>query len=95
MQCQFMVPWTPGKIEAIAYRKGKEIAKTSQTTAGAPVRIDIDIENKNLKADCQDISIVSISQKDNNGILYPYGENRIHAYIEGDARILSFEMVVL
>lgn len=91
MQCQFMVPWTPGKIEAIAYRKGKEIAKTSQTTAGAPVRIDIDIENKNLKADCQDISIVSISQKDNNGILYPYGENRIHAYIEGDARILSFE----
>ena len=85
------VPWTPGKIEAIAYRKGKEIARTSQATAGTPAKIDIDIENKNLKADCQDISIISISQKDNNGILYPYGENRIHANIKGDARILSFE----
>lgn len=91
MQCEFRVPWTPGKIEAIAYRKGKEIARTSQATAGTPAKIDIDIENKNLKADCQDISIISISQKDNNGILYPYGENRIHANIKGDARILSFE----
>lgn len=91
MQCEFRVPWTPGKIEAIAYRKGKEIARTFQATAGAPVGIDIDIENKNLKADCQDISIISISQKDDKGVLYPYGENRIHAYIEGDARILSFE----
>lgn len=91
MQCEFRVPWTPGKIEAIAYRKGKEIARTFQATAGAPVRIDIDIENKNLKADCQDISIISISQKDSKGVLYPYGENRIHAYIEGDAKILSFE----
>ena len=64
MQCEFRVPWTPGKIEAIAYRKGKEIARTSQATAGTPAKIDIDIENKNLKADCQDISIISISQKD-------------------------------
>lgn len=63
MQCEFRVPWTPGKIEAIAYRKGKEIARTSQATAGTPAKIDIDIENKNLKADCQDISIISISQK--------------------------------
>lgn len=95
MQCEFRVPWTPGKIEAIAYRKGKEIARTSQATAGTPAKIDIDIENKNLKADCQDISIISISQKDNNGILYPYGENRIHANIKGDARILSLKAVTL
>lgn len=91
MQCQFNVPYEKGIIEAIAYRKGKVIAHDTQRTAGAPTQLGISIENPSLEADFSDISILTIRQEDASGTLYPYGENRIHAHIEGGAKILSFE----
>ena len=91
MQCEFMVPWTPGKIEAVAYRDGKEIARTAQITSDTPSRIGIEMENGHLKADGSDISILTFRQLDARGTLYPYGENRVHVVISGPARMLSFE----
>ena len=91
IQCEFSVPWTPGTLEAVAYRRGKEIARATQHTAGAPCQLDISVENESLKADGEDISILTFRQEDQAGILYPYGENRIHVGIMGNARVLSFE----
>ena len=91
MQCQFDVPWTAGTVEAIAYRKGKEIARSIQRTAGAPSQLGIEIQHPNLKADLADVSILTIRQEDAQGTLYPYGENRVHVYVEGGAKVLSFE----
>ena len=91
IQCQFDVPYEKGTLEAIAYRNGKEIARSTQRTAGAPTQLGIDIENPQLKADFTDVSILTIRQEDANGTLYPYGENRIHAFISGAAKVLSFE----
>ena len=91
MQCQFDVPYEEGTLEAIGYRDGKVIARNTQRTAGAPTQLGISIENPKLKADYKDVSILTIRQEDNNGTLYPYGENRIHAYITGAAKVLSFE----
>lgn len=91
MQCQFDVPYKEGKLEAIAYRDGEAIAHHVQRTAGAPTQLGIAIENATLEADYEDISILTIRQEDNLGTLYPYGENRIHVYIDGAAKVLSFE----
>ncbi|MFI3321444.1 MAG: glycoside hydrolase family 2 TIM barrel-domain containing protein [Rikenellaceae bacterium] len=91
MQCEWMVPWKEGKVEAIAYRDGKEIARTFQQSSGAPTQIALSVENSDLKADNENISIVTIRQEDENGTLYPYGENRVHAHIVGAARMLSYE----
>ncbi len=91
MQCEWLVPWQEGYIEAIAYRDGREIARTKQLTSGAPTQLGISIENPTLRADGIDVSIITIRQEDNNGTLYPYGENRIYAKIEGGARMLSME----
>lgn len=91
MQCEWMVPWTPGTIEAVAYRNGKEIARTQQRTSSESIKLDISIENNNLKADKENISIITVKEVDRNGTLYPYGENRVYAKINGGARMLSFE----
>ena len=91
MQCEFMVPWQEGTVEAIAYRKGKEIARTKQTTADAPSQLNVSVENKELKADGEDVSILTIRQEDAKGTLYPYGENRIHVHVNGPAFVFSFE----
>ncbi|MBD3588420.1 glycoside hydrolase family 2 TIM barrel-domain containing protein [Bacteroides sp. GM023] len=91
IQCEWLVPWQSGTIEAIAYRNGKEIARTTQRSASVPSQLHISIENPILKADKENISIITIEQKDANGVLYPYGENRIYTQIYGGARMLSFE----
>ena len=91
LQCQWLVPWEPGKIEAIAYRKGKEIARETIKTSGAPAKLVIDKPSEDLKTDNEDISIVTVKQEDTDGNFYPYGENRIYAVIYGNARMLSME----
>jgi len=84
MQCDWMVPWTPGTVEAVGYRNGQEIVRTAQTTAGAPARLA-------LTAEGETCPIVTVTQTDTAGIMNPYAENRIHYHIDGPARILSLE----
>ena len=91
MQCEWLVPWKEGVVEAIAYRNGVEIARTSQKSSGAPEKLSLELSSNNLMADKEDITILTIEQQDSNGTLYPYGENRVYTKLFGGARVLSFE----
>lgn len=91
MQCEWLVPWIPGIIEAVAYSNKKEIASTKQTSAGVPSKLKVETDNKDLKADNKDMAIITVSQTDAKGVFYPYGENRMHYYLEGPAVIRSLE----
>ncbi|MFR9642021.1 MAG: glycoside hydrolase family 2 TIM barrel-domain containing protein, partial [Rikenellaceae bacterium] len=91
MQCQWLVPWCEGELTAIAYRNGKEIAREVMRSSGAPATLKIESDNSALKSDCDDIAIVTLTQVDEAGTHYPYGENRIYTKIFGQAKMLSFE----
>jgi len=91
LQCQWLVPWAPGQVQAIAYKNGQEIARETIKTSGAPTKIAIEKPHEELKNDFEDIAIVTIKQEDAKGNFYPYGENRIYTKIYGNARMLSFE----
>ena len=91
MQCEWLVPWRKGEIEAVAYRAGKEIARTTMRSAGAPSKLIVKSSTNNLKPNYDDIAVVSITQTDNEGTHYPYGENRQYVHLVGEARVLSFE----
>lgn len=84
MQCEWMVPWTPGKLVAIAYQNGREVARSEQTTAAEPAALSLSVEGEQYP-------ILTVEQVDAKGVLNPYAENRIHYYIDGPARILSLE----
>ena len=84
MQCEWMVPWRPGTIEAVGYKNGKEILRTSQTTAGVPAQLK-------LRSEGIFCPIITVTATDNKGVMNPYAENRIHYHIDGPARILSLE----
>lgn len=86
MQCGWDVPWTPGKLTAIAYRNGMEICRESISTAGAPATFSVkkegDIENGH--------AILTFTQKDKEGNIFPYGDNRIFISLT-NATVQSFE----
>ena len=91
MACQWLVPWQPGTLEAIAYRGGREVARTRQRTASAPAALRVDTDQSALAVDGQDVAVVTLAQVDAAGTLYPYGENRIGFRLEGPARLLALE----
>ena len=87
MQCEWMVPWAPGTIEAVGYKDGQEILRTAHTTADTPAQLAFSVEGETCP-------IITVTQQDKNGVMNPYAENRIHYYLESDdssARILSLE----
>lgn len=85
MQCQWMVPWTPGTLLAIARTNGKEVARTTQTTAGQPS----DLKNTFQKLD--NTLVCTTQLVDDKGNLAPYADNRIYYHLDGSINLISHE----
>ncbi|MFD0835679.1 sugar-binding domain-containing protein [Mariniflexile aquimaris] len=91
MQCEWMVPYEEGKLEAVAYKNGIEVKRTSMVTSKAPSQL----KNSLIKLDAEDgfsASYILTSEALNaNKTLYPYGENRVYYAITGDVEKVSME----
>lgn len=85
MQCEWLVPWEPGTLLAIARSNGKEVSRTSHTTANQPSSFDFKLEylGKN--------TVLTTTLIDENGTHTPYADNRIHYFMNGPVRLLSHE----
>ncbi len=91
MQCEWMVPWSEGVIEAVAFRKGVEIARDKQTTAGRAAQIKLSADSENFDKGPEGLAIATIEMNDEKGNFSPYGENRIYLNLSGGAYVRSLE----
>ena len=91
MQCEWLVEWEEGVIEAIAYEDGKEISRSTQTSSGAPSLLDVTKDESYLTGKDEDIHIITIKQNDSKGTLYPYGENRVYFHLDKGLEVVSAE----
>ncbi|WP_372756076.1 glycoside hydrolase family 2 TIM barrel-domain containing protein [Labilibaculum sp.] len=91
MQCEWLVPWKAGKITAVAYNNGEEVARTEQITADAPSKLKTTIQIGNFESNAKDLAILTTSACDEKGNLYPYGENRVYYHFDGPVRLRSLE----
>ncbi len=81
------VTFEPGKIEAVGYNGGKEVARYAIQTAGKPAAIKLSkIENPSgWKADGADVALVQIEVVDEQGRRCPLANDMIHYDLEGPA----------
>lgn len=91
MQCEWLVPWEPGVLEAVGYRNGREVARATHRTAGAPAGLRLAVESGGFAADGRSTARLTVAQADAAGVFYPYGENRVAFRVEGPARLLALE----
>ena len=91
MQCDWMVPYEEGIIEAVAYIDGKEVKRTSFTTSKQPSKLKTSIQKLNAEDSFTTSYIVTSESLDANNNLYPYGENRVYYNIQGDIKKISME----
>jgi len=91
MQCEWMVPYQEGKLEAIAYVGGKEIDRTSFSTSSQPSQLKTSVQKLEAEESFTTSYIISSESLDDNHNLYPYGENKVYYNIQGDVKTISME----
>lgn len=85
---QWSVKYEPGKLEAIAYKKGKKLMSVVETTNEA-AGIRIEPSKTQLNADGKDISVINISVIDKEGREVPDANQMIEFALKGDAKIIG------
>lgn len=87
MQCEWLVPWEPGTLEAIAFRDGREVARSVRRTAEPPAGLRTTLE----RVEQSDCFIATTQVIDQAGVRNPTSMARVHYHPLGGVRILSVE----
>ena len=91
MQCEWMVPYEEGTLEAVAYNDGKEVKRTSFSTSKQPSKLKTSIQKLDAEDGFTTSYIITSESLDASDNLYPYGENKVYYNIQGDVKKISME----
>ncbi len=82
------VIYEPGKLEAVAYKKGKTFKHKVETTWQA-FEVVLTPYKTTMLADGKDATVINVSIIDNQGREVPMADNMIRFAISGDAKIIG------
>ena len=85
------IPFTPGKITAIARNGGKEVARHELATTGKAVALKIETENANWKADGMDLQYVKVYAIDSKGNKVPTATGELSFDVSGAATLIAVD----
>lgn len=85
----WMVPYKPGKLEAIGYKNGRIVSRTKVETTKEPVQIKLTPYRNSLSGDGRDAMPVTVEVVDSKGRHVPTANNMIEFSISGPARIIG------
>ncbi|MBB1489877.1 DUF4982 domain-containing protein, partial [Oceanospirillum sp. D5] len=71
MQCEWMVPYKEGKLEAIAYIDGKEVKRTLFNTSEQPSKLKTSVQKLEAEDSFEASYIITSESLDENNNLYP------------------------
>ncbi len=83
------VPYKAGNLVAIGYISGKEVNRSTLSTATAPTNISISADRDVLKAGVQDLSYITVQLLDEKGRKNPKMDQEVSFEISGSGEIIS------
>ena len=83
------IQYADGKLLAIAYNGGKEVARHQIETTGKAVKLSATAEDNTWKADGTDLMHIRIQAVDSKGRHVPMAQDELHFSVEGDASIVA------
>jgi beta-galactosidase len=83
------VVYQPGELKAVAYKNGKEWATDVMKTAGPAAKLLMQADRTTFAADGWDLSFVTVTVADKDGLLVPRSMNRVRFSIEGPGQIVA------
>ncbi len=89
LHVKWRVPFEPGILKAITKKNGKIVLQKEIRTAGAPYKINMQVENNHNAGKKNDLAFVQIQIVDKEGNIVPDANNLITFSLVGDAKILA------
>ena len=86
---EWTVPYTPGKLEVLAYDGDTVVARDERITTGAPARLMLTLDSKELRANGEDIAICSCYAVDEEGNEVPDATPTVEFSTNGIGQIYS------
>jgi len=83
------IPFQPGVLKAIGYSGTKKVAEYLLQTATATAKISMEADRKEIMADGQDLSYITVELKDANGITNPLTSLPVSFKISGPGEIVA------
>ncbi len=85
----FYVPYQAGKLEAIGYSDGNEVARSIVETTGTPVAMRLSADQTGIDGDGRDVMTITVSCVDAKGRAVPTANLPVHFEIDGPANIIG------
>jgi beta-galactosidase len=83
--------YEPGTIQAHGRNGGKEVATDELRTAGAPVRLVVETGHPLLTPDWNDVSFVTVTAVDANGVPCPWAADPVTFQVAGPGVIAAVD----
>jgi len=87
----FAVPYSSGQLKAVGVENDKEMESTILKTAGDAAKIKLTADRKEILANGQDLSFITVEITDKDGIVQPNATNRLHFKIDGHGVIAGVD----
>ncbi len=85
------VPFEAGKIEAISYKDGREVARDIRHSAGTPVALRLTADREVISADGYDLSFVTVEAVDANGREVPVADDMLNFSVSGAGELFGVD----
>jgi len=89
MHLEWLVPYAPGELKAVASKDNSVVATTTTRTAGLPARIALAADQLNISASRRDLSYVTIRIEDKAGNFVPTAAQWVTFELKGPGRIVG------
>ncbi|MBN1398423.1 MAG: DUF4982 domain-containing protein [Bacteroidetes bacterium] len=83
------VRYEPGELKVIVRKNGKKWAEDIVKTTDSPVKLEVLADQNKITADGRDLSFITVSIADKNGLTVPRADNLIKFSIEGPGEIAA------
>jgi beta-galactosidase len=77
------VVYEPGKLEVVAYKKGKEWARDEVRTAGEAAMLELTVDRATIRGDGDDLAFVTARITDKSGVTAPRADHQLRFTVEG------------
>jgi beta-galactosidase len=91
LHIMWRVKYEPGTLKAVSRKNGKVVLTREIHTAGAPAKIELVADRKNIKADGKDLSFITVKILDKDGNVVPNADNLVNFKISGPGFIAGVD----
>jgi beta-galactosidase len=85
------VKYQPGELRVVAYKHGRQWAEDVMKTAGPATKVTLAADRATLRADGTDLSFVTVTIADKDGLLVPRTKNLVRFELTGPGEIVAVD----